>query len=113
MLETFTTGAHEALLDPLEGAGIVVAPLASTDVRLGGPEGLNAADWTSLVRRLLKAGWTFLEDEWEDVAVIARLADGRRVHALHPTHADSLTMEEGEVYALTLARLLSTFSDVA
>lgn len=113
-MDTFTTGAHVAVLDPEHGAGIVVAPLTSDDLRLGGPEGLHGADWTSLVRRLADSGWTFLEDDWEDVAVIARLPDGRQVHGLYPAHeadSDDLpTSTEDRHYSLTLARLTAAYA---
>lgn len=112
---TFTTGAHVAVLDPMHGAGIVVAPLTSDDLRMGGPESLHAADWTSLVRRLADSAWTFLEDDWEDVAVIAYMRDGRKVHGLYPTHVatgdESPTIAEDRDYALTLARLVATYAE--
>ncbi|QIX27603.1 hypothetical protein ncot_14075 [Nocardioides sp. JQ2195] len=114
-MDIFTTGAHVAVLDPMHGAGIVVAPLTSDDLRMGGPESLHAADWTSLVRRLADSAWTFLEDDWEDVAVIAHMPDGRKVHGLYPLHVatsdETPTTADEQDYALRLARLVTTYAE--
>lgn len=115
--ETVASGAHVALLKVIEGAGILVAPPASADVWLDGPESLHAADWTSMVGRLARAGWTFLADEWDLPVLLASMPDGRRVYGLYPALVDAWdrapsSIENGE-FSETLRALIDEFVAVA
>ena len=98
--ERIESGMHVSLLDPLGGAGIFVAPMWTQDVyleteyvdsngeRMPANVGLYASDWDSMTRRLVKAGWALLTDEWDVPTVVTTTANGATVFALYPEHLE-------------------------
>ncbi|WGY03667.1 hypothetical protein QI633_07840 [Nocardioides sp. QY071] len=99
------SGAHVAVLDALRGAGVLVTPDPSTDITLGGGDGLHAADWDSITRRLIADGWTFYADEWDLPVEIGYLPNGSVAHGLYPAHEDNEPISHEDEFRYKLALL--------
>lgn len=109
------SGAHYALLDALNGAGILIAPDRSNDMTIDSPTSLHGSDWDSIIRPLARAGWTVQADEWDLPARLATLPDGSAVYGLYPALDDldesTWTDTDDHAYRVALLELIRTYSE--
>jgi len=82
-MNTITFASHVAYIDPWTGEGLLVRPIPSDDLSLGGMVSLHAADWDAAIAHLRGLGWEPTADDDGSPMLVGVTADGRDVIALY------------------------------
>jgi hypothetical protein len=93
--------AHVAYLEPVTGTGLLVEPLAGTDVLpWGSGLSLQTADRVDALRQLERRGWRPLDNDFGLIEPAGWTTDGRRVVCLN-AYVDRPVVLEDLQYAFT------------